>query len=87
MILLAGSLYRVDMDCWKMDTKSTGFTSSIFLLVLFNLLFCPVFVDIATLHSGIKIRALPLPGGNLFMVHLLGKIMETLSTIQKNVLK
>ena len=32
----------------------TGFTSSIFLLVLINLLFCPVFVDIAAYIPALK---------------------------------
>ena len=54
MILLLAACIVWIWIVGKWIQNLTGFTSSIFLLVLFNLLFCPVFVDIAAYIPALK---------------------------------
>ena len=74
--IIAGSLYRVDMDCWKMDTKSDRFYIQHLPAGIDQSVVLPGFRGYCSLHSGIKIRAVPLSGGNLSMVHLLVKLWK-----------
>ena len=81
MILLLAACIVWIWIVGKWIQNLTSFTSHMFLLVLINLLFCPVLRGYCSLHSSIKIRAVPLSGGNLSMDSSPCKIMETLSTI------
>ena len=54
MILLLAACIVWIWIVGKWIQNLTGFTSSIFLLVLINLLFCPVFVDIAAFIPALK---------------------------------
>ena len=74
--IIAGSLYHVDMDCWKMDTKSDRFYIQHLPAGIDQSVVLPGFRGYCSLHSGIKIRAVPLSGGNLSMVHLLVKLWK-----------
>ena len=52
--IIAGSLYRVDMDCWKMDTKSDRFYIQHLPAGIDQSVVLPGFRGYCSLHSGIK---------------------------------
>ena len=54
MILLLAACIMWIWIVGKWIQNLTGFTSSIFLLVLINLVFCPIFVDIAAYIPALK---------------------------------